>query len=165
VIETCFPDIVVTGAALPKTLIEMAEVGADGRRNLLYRRGIDHATQRVGLAHGLHHFLSDLKVARAARRRGHAECNTNLRWLERSGKFEKDPIEVACDLFAGELLTPFDVLDTMAPKILFPSDKTKLHLFLDEVDSLASRFNVPADFIQWRLADLAHLRRSSFYVK
>jgi hypothetical protein len=160
VIETCFKGLTVTGAALPTGLIEMAERHSSGRRALFYKRGIPNATQRVGIAHGLHHFLSDLR-----REPGTSECNTNLRWLENAAKLTQDPIEVACDLFAGELLVPFDVLDEMAPEVLFPKDKTAKHLFDDEVDHLASRFNVPVGFVRWRLFDLAQLRRSHFFIR
>jgi hypothetical protein len=159
VIETCFKGLGVTGADLPTGLIEMVERHRSGKRVLFYKRGIPPALQRVGIAHGLHHFLSDLKHAP-----GLSECNTRLRWLEKSAQLSQDPIEVACDLFAGELLVPFDVLDDLAPRSLFPKDRVKDHIFRDEVDHLSSKFNVPVGFMRWRLFDLLHLRRTHFFI-
>ena len=157
VIETCFKGVGVTGADLPTGLIEMVERHKSGKRVLFYKRGISQQLQRVGIAHGLHHFLSDLKTSP-----GSSECNTNLRWLEKTASLVQDPIEVACDLFAGELLVPFDVLDSMAPAVLFPRDRVKEHAFRDEVDHLSSRFNVPVGFMRWRLFDLLYLRKTHF---
>lgn len=157
VVETCFPSVMVTGTdGLPRGCVELAFVGPSGQRTIFYRRGLAHPTQRVGIAHGLHHLAVDLRLGTSA------ECNLGLRELERRGNVEQDPIELACDVFAGELLVPTDVLDAMAPAALFPAAPAEEHHFLDEVDSLASRFNVPAGFLRWRLWDLLHLRRTNY---
>lgn len=157
-IEAAFPDVVVSGADLPHGVYELAE-RAPGRRSLWYARGVSQAAQRVGLAHGLHHLMTDLREEAGLR-----ECNTMQRQLEVRRVLPANPIEVACDLFAGELLVPFAILDRMAPRDLFPHTPAAQQGWQDEVDRLASLFHVPAGFMRWRLYDLAHLRKTHFYV-
>lgn len=160
IIGTCFPDVSVSGSdTLPKHVTEMAQVDQIGQRLLWYNRRKHHSSQRVGIAHGLHHFLTDLREVRGTR-----NCDLGERQLERSGHLQVDPVEVACDLFAGELLVPFDVLDRYAPATLFPHAAVAKSGWDDVCDRLASMFNVPAGFMRWRLFDLMHLRRTHFFV-
>lgn len=158
-IAAAFPAVSVAGADLPAGVLEMAEVGAGGRRVLWYARAASHDMQRVALAHGLHHFMSDLR-----RRRGMRECNIGLRGLEHAGAVAPSPVERACDLFAGELLVPFAVLDRYVTPVVLSSAPAERDARRDRVDALASLFNVPRPFMEWRLHDLALLRRTHFYV-
>ena len=153
IMENVFPKIPVAGDKLPDGVTEMA-IRQDRHRALFYSRKVNHAAQRTGLAHGLYHHLSDLKTDFGMR-----ECSLPRRKMGMING-EIDPVELACDLFAAELLIPLDVLDDYAPaklKITQHGDAD-----LDEIDTLASRFNVPAGFMRWRLHDLAALRRSHY---
>lgn len=158
IIEKVFPNIAVSGTHLPEGITEMA-VSDGPRRALFYnnRAGISHAHQRVGLAHGLYHHITDIKGIDGLR-----ECNVVLRQLADLGVGERDPTELACDLFAAELLVPLDVLDAMAPDPLWGPNALPKKAFDDECDHLASRFNVPAEFMRWRLFDLNALRKSHY---
>ncbi len=155
--RVCFPDVRVTGARLPRGVIAMCEAGI-GRRTIYYNRAEPQSAQRVGIAHEFHHLLTDLKHPAEHDMR---ECNLGARALEAAGYLPNSPTEIACDLFAGELLVPFDVLDGYAPDVLFPDELPLQQAFEDEVDRLASRFNVPVPFMIWRLRDLQHLRLTS----
>jgi Zn-dependent peptidase ImmA (M78 family) len=162
IMEAAFPDVAVVGADnLPHFVIEMVEA-TPKRRVVFYNRKVSTSTQRVGIMHGCHHLLTDLKgVAEPVKR----ECNLNLRGLERSGVIAADAIEVACDIFAGEILVPFDVLDAYAPERLYPKSNPELQAFDEECDRIASRFQVPVGFARYRLWDLMHLRRTNMFVK
>ena len=88
-----------------------------GRRALYYNRNKDHSVVRVGLMHGLYHHWSDLRDSDGLR-----ECNLNIVKMQR---FEqRDPLEIACDLFAAEVLVPLDVLDHYAPDRSFRKGKS-----------------------------------------
>lgn len=158
ILERVFPKIAVAGADLPIGVSEMA-VAEKGRRALFYSRKVAHPSQRVGLMHGLYHHLSDIKDSIGLR-----ECNLTVRKLaQQTGSEFKDPLELACDLFAGEVLAPLDVLDRLAPEKLFATGGIEAEALKDEIDHLASKFNVPRKFLKWRLWDLSCLRRSNFY--
>ncbi len=164
IVEAAFPKVAVVGTdQLPRSVIEMVQA-SPRRRVVYYNRKVSTATQRVGIMHGCHHLLSDLKRVTDQQSR---ECNVDIRGLERAGKFEgsADAVEIACDVFAGEVLMPFDVLDQYAPDELFPKGRAKEQAFSDECDRIASRFQVPVGFARWRLWDLMHLRRTNLFVK
>lgn len=153
-----FPDVHITGANLPSGVVAMCEAGLGGRRTIFYNRREPPASQRVGIAHEFHHLLTDLKSPEFHETR---ECNTSTRQLEAAGYLPTSMAEIACDLFAGELLVPFDVLDRYAPDILFPTELPLQQAFEDEVDRIASKFNVPTPFMAWRLRDLQQLRATA----
>lgn len=156
--ERFFPNVSITGDFLPKGITEMV-VRDGGRYQLYYSRRVGHPSQRLGIIHGCYHILSDL-----AERDGIRECNlTDRKFRTFTGAESSE--EVACDLFAGALLVPFTALDRLAPDVLFPRDPVERHVFDDQVDRLASKFGVPAGFINWRLYDLAQLRRSHFKIR
>lgn len=154
-LEKVFPNIPVAGTSLPKGVTEMA-VAQEGRRALFYSRKFPHTHQRVGLIHGLYHHLSDIKQDVGIR-----ECSLIVRNEGRRTRVV-DPVELACDLFAAEVLTPLDVLDEYAPDVLFSRDAEIRGALDDEIDNLASRFNVPVGFMRWRLMDLRAMRRSHY---
>lgn len=157
ILETLFPDIPVSGAALPDGVTEMAVVRPGGRA-LFYNRNSQHTSQRVGLMHGLYHHLSDLKGLGEHTIR---ECNIPFRKLT-SYEARRDPVELACDLFAAEVLVPLDVLDDYAPDLLYSNDPVVNEALKDEADNLSSRFNVPNGFMRWRLRDLQSFRKTHF---
>lgn len=158
ILETVFPKIAVAGdASMPRGITEMA-IHDKGRRALFYSKKVSHPVQRVGLMHGLYHHLSDMKTGTGLIR----ECNLVVRALGQYDVSSLDPLELSCDLFAAEVLIPFDVLDGMAPDIPFSRDPKVRAALDDETDHLSSRFNVPKGFMRWRLYDLIHFRRTHF---
>lgn len=158
IIETVFPKIAVAGdASMPKGVTEMA-IADNGRRALYYSKKVSHPVQRVGLMHGLYHHLSDMKTGTGLIR----ECNLVVRAMGQYEPRSKDPLELSCDLFAAEVLIPFDVLDDLAPEIPFSRDPKVRAALDDETDHLSSKFNVPKGFMRWRLYDLIHFRRTHF---
>lgn len=157
IIETVFPDVAVTGADLPRHIAEMATSDKHGRA-LFYNRSHAAPMQRVGLAHGLYHHISDIREEPGLR-----ECDLSARKLSEIVKDFASELERSCDLFAGELLVPLHVLDRFAPDPLWGEGALPKAALEDEYDHLASRFNVPRWFAKWRLWDLHALRRSNFY--
>lgn len=157
-LETVFPKIAVAGdASMPRGISEMA-VADKGRRALYYSKKVAHPVQRVGLMHGLYHHLSDMRGGVGLIR----ECNLVARSLGQYDPASKDPLELSCDLFAAEILIPFDVLDGLAPDVPFSKDPIQRAAVDDEVDHLSSQFNVPKGFMNWRLYDLIQLRKTHF---
>lgn len=154
--EAAFPGIAVTGADLPRQIAEMAVSDRRGRA-LFYNRRMNHPMQRVGLAHGLYHHMTDIRGEEGLR-----ECNLSTRKLSEFADEFKSETELACDLFAAELLVPMDVLDRYAPDPLWGKDGLPKQALEDEYDTLASRFNVPRWFMRWRCYDLHQMRRSHF---
>jgi Zn-dependent peptidase ImmA (M78 family) len=72
--------------------------------------------------------------------------------------------ERRADVFAAEVLVPLEELHDMMPRHLRPRTAANKRALADIVDRAASRFNVPRSFIRWRMKDLLHLRRSSFFL-
>jgi Zn-dependent peptidase ImmA (M78 family) len=159
--ETLFPSIGVQGDDdLPAGVTEMAlaeQARAGVRRVILYSRNVDHSMQRVSIMHGLHHHLVDLKFSYGIR-----ECNLAARRLEVDSR-AITPEELEADHFAGEVLAPFHQLDRYAPADPFTKDPARRRVVADEIDHLASRYNVPRWFMLWRLYDLTKLRASNFH--
>jgi hypothetical protein len=158
--STSFTKVHITGdKTMPNGITEMV-VRDRGRFALFYSRKVGAPSQRLGILHGCYHTISDLAVVD-----GQRECNLGDRKFRRFNPDLDVPEERACDLFAGALLVPFHVLDRMAPETLFPGKQgsPERHAFDDQVDRLASKFAVPAGFMNWRLYDLAQLRRTHFY--
>lgn len=158
ILETVFPKIAVAGdATMPRGVTEMA-IYDKGRRALYYSKKVAHPVQRVGLMHGLYHHLSDMKTRTGLIR----ECNLVVRALGQYDAPSKDPLELSCDLFAAELLIPFDVLDELAPDVPFSTNPKVKAALDDETDHLSSKFNVPKGFMRWRLYDLLYFRKTHF---
>lgn len=148
-IEECFPDILVSGAKLPRGVAEVVSVGAEGRRTILYNRRMSTSAHRVGIVHGLGHILFDL--------------HTEPRECALSTGRHLLPEEVRADLFAGEILVPFVQLDKLLPHPLFPRDPVARRHFDDMLDHAASTFKVPSAFMRQRARDLQLLRRTRFF--
>lgn len=154
VLTKCFPSIVVTGGDLPDGVNAISE-NRGGQRTIYYRRGIPSDEHRVAIAHEMYHFMSDLKNANGLRESSAVE--RSIAFLRR----QSDPIEQACDLFAGELLVPLHVLDEYAPEDPF-ADGEDAEAVANAIDRCASRFQVPLWFMQWRLEALVLARSGHF---
>jgi hypothetical protein len=155
--DRVFPRVAITGdRTMPDGITEMV-LNDRGRFALFYSKKVGAPSQRLGILHGCYHTLTDLALEE-----GQRECNLTDRKFRRYNPQLENAIEVNCDMFAGALLAPFDVLDDFAPRRLFPQDPDERHAFDDEVDRLASKFAVPAGFMNWRLFDLAQLRKTHY---
>jgi hypothetical protein len=152
--ETVYSDVDLHGITLPLEVVAVVEVGV-GRRAIFFNRELPHPVTRVGVAHEFGHLQIDLAAPRDLTR---IECRSI------PGP-EQDAIERSCDHFAGELLVPFTVLEEYAPIALFPREPARMAAFLDEMRRLAETFNVSERFMEWRLRDLAQLRRSSLFMR
>lgn len=156
--ERFFAEVPIVGDMLPDGVTEMVVRDSKGRAQLYYSKRVGHPSQRLGILHGCYHLLTDLASADGIRK-----CDlTDRKFRQRA--MPQDPVETACDLFAGALLAPFRMLDQFAPVTLFPRDPTERAAFDAECDQLASRFSVPVGFIRWRLYDLAKLRQTHFWM-
>lgn len=139
IVDACFPGTTVTGRHLPPGVNEIVCVDAAASRTLrapnviLYNRTISTGDQRLAIAHALGHIVLD----------GFRE-QRSLRRKER---------EERCDQFAEELLVP---LDELRPYVCaWPNAEPELHeRYLDQVDQIASQFNVSASVIDKRIRDL-----------
>lgn len=151
--QVVFSYVEVHGEDLPVGVLAMTEAGV-GRVVIYYNRRETRDQQRFGIMHEFGHLVTDLREVRGLERR---ECRRGRR-----GDLH-DEVEHICDLFAADVLVPLEVLDRYAPGRLFPRDPLASKMFLDEIDRLASRFNVPSSLIVERLQDLALFRRSSFF--
>jgi hypothetical protein len=157
--DAVWPELPITGDRLPDGVTEMVVKDDKGRAQLYYSQKVGHPSQRLGIIHGVYHLMSDLRDGHGIR-----ECDlTDRRFRQLTA--QPNPIELACDLFAGEVLVPFSVLDRLAPEELFPRDEYARRAFNDECDRLASQFAVPVGFIRWRLYDLIHIRKTHFCVE
>lgn len=157
--ERCFSKVAITGdAGLPDGVTEMV-IRDRARFQLLYSRKVGAPSQRLGILHGCYHTISDLAFEDGIR-----ECNLTDRKFRQYIPGQERPEERACDLFAGAILVPFSMLDELAPESIFPgtAGSDERRVFDDDVDHLASRFQVPAGFMRWRLWDLLHLRKTNF---
>lgn len=161
-LDKCFPDVFVTGTDLPRGVTAMSENNA-GHRTIYYGRNqpkkkiyVSHAQQRAGIAHEIYHFLTDLKTGVGLR-----ESSKIVREIG-GWTAARDPVELACDLFAAEILTPLHVLHEFVPVNPFTKDPHEAEVMHNTIDRIASRFNVPVGFLRWRLYDLMKLRQSHF---
>lgn len=164
-LDECFPDVVVTGADLDRGVTALSE-NRDGKRTIYYARNqpkrkiyISHAQQRTGIAHEIYHFLTDLKIGSGLR-----ESSKIVREIG-GWTAARDPIELACDLFAGEILVPFHLLHEYVPVNPFPKDPHEMDAMKNTIDRIASRFSVPVGFLRWRLYDLMKIRQSHYNPK
>lgn len=133
IIETCFPHALVTGRKLPDGIDEAVSETPQGIV-ILYRRGLPTPSQRFVIAHALSHVLFD-------RVRGGA----------RPGSAGHASREKRADRFAGELLLPLSYLRDYVGT--WPDDPDQ-ERYLDQVDEIASHFQVPAGLVDKRIREL-----------
>lgn len=133
IVSAAFPDALVTGVRLPEGLDEAASRTPQGIV-IVYRRGASTAEQRFGISRAFADLFFD-----AGTGRDRAASTVGDAW----------PVEE----LATELLAPRDVLAEHVRR--FPSpDPDEHHVYLDEVDHLASRFHVPARVIEEQIREL-----------
>ena len=136
IVETLFPAAVVAGGQLPSRVQEAVSIRHEGPV-ILYSRDLEPPDQRFVIAHAIAHLLYD----------GNADGA--------GVGFVGDPMrEERADAFAAELLVPLARLDA----VMDPDISSSGDLHLDEIDRLASRFNVPRWLIRKRVQDLADRR-------
>lgn len=139
IIDVCFPGTKVTGRAMPTGVHEIVCIDEAAFRShraphvIFYNRKLATAYQRYAIAHALAHIIFD---------GGQGECSN------------RDATrELRCDRFADEMLVPLDRLGeyvSMRP----PHDPASLDDYLDQVDQIASHFNVPRTVIDKRIREL-----------
>lgn len=135
IIERCFPHALVTGRNLPPGVDEVVSETPQGIV-ILYRRGLPTPSQRFVIAHALAHVIFD---------RVRGGC--------RPGSVGHASREKRADRFAAELLAPLNVLREYVG--CWPSkDATESERYLDQVDEIASHFQVPAGLIDKRIREL-----------
>lgn len=136
IIESCFPDVLVTGSALEPDIDELVATTTNGPV-ILYRRNLPTVEQRFAIAHGLAHLIFD---------GASGKCRPG---------YVGDPMrEQRADRFATELLVPLDELRPFVRR--WPSPMPPDHeLYLDMVDEIASHFRVASLVIDQRIRELA----------
>lgn len=135
IIESCFPEILVTGFALPAQVDELVASCSEGP-TILYSRNISGPEQRFAIAHGLGHLLFDDRHA-----------------CVRPGRAGIPKIERRADAFGAELLAPRAELRTRVERL--PADEgEEREIYLDHVDQLASLFAMPANVIDLQIRRL-----------
>ncbi len=136
ILDTAFPTALVTGCDLPDGVDEVVSI-TDGDPVILYRRGLPVPEQRFAIAHALGHLVFDRIVG--ACRPGYVGDPTR---------------ELRADEFAAELLVPFFAFQCLLEWA--PADEgADRDLYLDQVDRLASLFNVTAAVMDERVRAFA----------
>jgi hypothetical protein len=138
IINSCFRTASVTGRRLPDGVDEVV-ARTDTGILIVYHRDLPIAEQRFAIAHALAHVIFD---------GADGGCGIGV-----PGDPER---EARADRFALELLVP---LEELAPYVgRWPScDEAENEAYLDQVDMIASHFNVSASRIDERIREL--LRR------
>lgn len=128
IIETCFPDALVTGFRLPPGVDEIVTLCREGP-TILYSRALPVPDQRFAIAHALAHLLFD---------------DASVCMLP--GRAGVEAVEARADAFAAELLAPLS--EIVADLGRRPSDDPEDHeLYLDYLEQLASRYGLPVQVI------------------
>lgn len=133
IIERCFPNALVTGRELPPGIDEAVSETPQGIV-ILYRRGLPTPSQRFVICHALAHVIFDRVVG---------GC--------RPGSVGHRCREERADAFAAELLLPLDRLEEYVG--CWP-DAENRDRYLDQVDEIASHFQVPTGLVDKRIREL-----------
>ena len=135
IVEARFPGALVTGRVLPAGIDEAVSATRDGVV-ILYSRSLPTPSQRFVIAHALAHLLFDHR---------HGAC--------RPGSVGDENREERADRFAAELLIPLDRLAEYVGR--WPSaNEVEQHKYLDQVDEIASHFQVPSGLVDRRIREL-----------
>lgn len=141
IIDVCFEDVTVTGRALPKNVDEIVTNGL-----IIYKRGLSVPEQRFAIAHGIAHLLFDMQ----------AEADACAIGFVGNPKAER-----RADLFGAELLVPLADLRNHVNS--WPScsgcRSSDREAYLDQVDRIAAKFNVPQWVISERIRKLECLTK------
>ncbi len=138
IIETCFPRALVTGRELPVGVDEAVKITPQGAV-ILYRRGLPTPSQRFVIAHALAHVMFD---------RVRGGC--------RPGSAGHAGRERRADSFAAELLIPLSYLRDYVGTWPDDADQDR---YLDQVDEIASHFQVPIAIVDKRIRELCATRK------
>lgn len=156
IMDAMFPEIEVTGRKMDEyaTLELYPEPLANGvRATLAYNEKDHHSTQRFSIAHELAHwcFCADFGKDIA----GASALACGARGNEKPGN------EKRADYFASELLVPLHILDNAVTVEIYPNrhDHDALRDRDNQIQRLASRFNVSLGCMKRRVFDLAYWRR------
>lgn len=137
IIDACFPHALVTGRQLPAGIDEAVSETPQGIV-ILYRRGLPTSSQRFVIAHALSHIIFD---------RVRGGC--------RPGSAGHAARERRADRFAAELLIPLSALREYVGAWPDDADQDR---YLDQVDEIASHFQVPAGLVDKRIRELRAIR-------
>ena len=141
IVDACFPDAVVTGRVLPAGVHEMVTF-KEGVPLIVYQRRLPAPDQRVAIAHAIGHLCLDFTAG--------IVCVP----------FNDPAVEARADRFAAELLVPLAELEPYVGRTPDKvEDSADAELYLDQVDEIASHFNVPAWLIDKQVRRLALLAR------
>lgn len=135
IIESCFPEILVTGFKLPPGVDELVSSCSEGP-TILYSRALSCPEQRHAIAHGLAHLIFDDRNA-----------------CIRPGRRGIPKIERRADFFSAELLAPSSHLRELV-EFLPADDGEEREIYLDHVDRIASIFGMPAGIIDLQIRRL-----------
>ncbi len=154
-ILTLYPDLKVSGRAMKghAQLEVYTKPLPSGCKATIYYNEDGHAsTQRFSIAHELAHWIFDLRHGKKIP--DHDPC------LD-TGTRRKPMAERRADYFASELLVPLWVLDNMVDFEIYPNkdDADAMSERSQQVQRLASRFNVSMRCMKLRVLDLAYWRR------
>lgn len=142
IIETAFPDAVVTGRRLPPGVLEAVSRTSEGPV-IIYARGLSAPAQRFAIAHALGHLILD--GDEAFRQPGQPRC---------------EMVERRADAFATELLVPLVELEPYVCR--WPSsDEHEHEIYLDMVDEISSHFGVRCEVVDGRIRELSCLVKKS----
>lgn len=135
IVDVCFPGALVTGRILPPGIDEVVSNTRSGIV-ILYSRTLPTPSQRFVIAHALAHLIFD---------RVTGGC--------RVGSVGSKAREDRADAFAAELLLPLSYLGDYVGR--WPSEnEAEQHKYLDQVDEIASHFQVPAGLVDKRIREL-----------
>lgn len=129
IIETAFPNALVTGGSLPPGIDEIVSVRSDGPV-IIYSRALSGPSQRYAIGHALAHLLFDDETACA-----------------RAGCVGVAENEKRCDLFSAELLAPVTSVRRFVRHRPVDDEGEDREIYLDHVDVVASIFAMPAAVI------------------
>lgn len=136
IVDACFPDALVTGRPLPEGVQELVTY-RDGAPLIVYRRGLPAPDQRFAIAHAIGHLALDFVDGAP------------------TSAVNDEDVETRADAFAAELLVPLDELEPYVGRFPDAGDSCDGELYLDQVDEIASHFNVPAWLVDKQIRRLA----------
>lgn len=132
IISVCFPEAIVTGRKLPDGILEMVTMTDSGAPLIVYRRGLSSCEQRFAIAHALGHILYDF----------------DSRGRLTSSSLSDPVVESRADDLALELLAPLSMVSLHARDLPIDGDSLDQEEILDQIDRIASGFQVPS----WAIA-------------
>ena len=138
-VDACFPTALVSGTRrLPSGITEAVSMTSEGPV-ILYERRLTVPRQRFVIAHALAHLLFDLEDPGAMCGVGH----------------RGDPeAERRADDFAAELLLPLAWLHRLVGEEPTDVGESNDTLYMDQVDEIASMFNVTQSLVDSRIRSL-----------